>query len=127
MDVKELHVGNWVENNSNKPFQIKASTLYAGYEVMNKWSIEINPIPLTEERAKALGFIKDGNGNWWRDFGTHYLELIFTDTGVYPVLSQIPELSSEPEQSITLQNIHSVHELQNLVFWTMNEELDYEK
>ena len=130
IEANELMVGNLVLLDTGftppQPHRVRSIDIYTIESKSLPEQVTVEALPLTEEKAKALGFIKDGNGNWWRDFGTHYLELIFTDTGVYPVLAQIPELGSATEQRITLQNIHSVHELQNLVFWTMNEELDYE-
>ena len=91
--------------------------------VIDYYNLEIEAITLTEEWLVMLGFVKDGNGNHWINLQTHYLEFIYSIGYFYPVYAQIPEMSHEDEQRVSLNRIQSVHQLQNLYFALTGEEL----
>jgi hypothetical protein len=74
------------------------------------------PIKLTTEHLTGFGFMQDENGNYWIDLQTHYLELVPSDGAWHPVYVQVPEMSQEDEQRVSLNRLQHVHELQNLYF-----------
>ncbi len=60
-------------------------------------------------------FFKDENGHYWRDFVTHYLELIPVAGGFSPVIVQLPEMSCDQEQAVSLPFIENVTQLVKLI------------
>lgn len=79
---------------------------------------------LTKEYLIGVGFTKDNNNNYWKDLQTHYLELMPLNGYWYPVYAQLPEMSHETEQRVTINRIKFVHELQNLFFVLTGNELN---
>lgn len=87
----------------------------------------LSPIPLNRAWFQKFGF-HESNG-FWIDLTTHYLEMISTieDNGIsyyYPAYVEVGELSSTPEQRVSLNRIRYVHELQNLFFALTGRELE---
>jgi hypothetical protein len=80
-------------------------------------------IPITPAFLEANHFQKDEHGHYWRDFVTHYLELIPSLDGFYPFWCKLPEMSCESEQGVPLNRLQFVNELQNLFFAIYGEEL----
>lgn len=134
LTAKELRMGNYVLDRGDKIIRID------WWETLNKACMDMNingqkvhpltenveycqPIPLTEQWLLDFGFIKDGNGHWWKNLVTHYLELIEMNKWFFPVFVELPELSNEQEQRVGLPRIGSVHEMQNLFFALTGEEL----
>ncbi len=60
-------------------------------------------------------FLKDENGHYWRDFVTHYLELIPVAGGFSPVIVQLPEMSCDQEQAVFLPFIENVSQLVKII------------
>lgn len=120
MKAKDLRIGNLVYN---KVGDIKVVRFIACLDEIHNCSIEeIQPIPITEDWLKRIGFKK--SNAFWIDLTTHYLELIGpVHNYYYPVYAEIGELSSEPEQRVSLNRIQYVHQLQNLYFALTGEEL----
>lgn len=82
------------------------------------------PVRITEDWLISFGFIKSEiTNNYWLDFNIHYLELIQSEKGYYPIYCQVPEYSHEDEQMVNIHNIIYVHELQNLCYWLTRNEL----
>lgn len=71
-------------------------------------------VVLTPDILEKCGFVKDLNGDYWKDLQTHYLLFIESNDGFYPQYAGLPEMSSESEQIVSLHRINYVHELQNL-------------
>jgi hypothetical protein len=80
-------------------------------------------IPLTYGFLEANEFKKDDIGHYWRDFVTHYLELIPGKDGFYPLCCELPEMGSEKEQKVAMNRVRYINELQNLVFAITGHEL----
>lgn len=114
VQANELRIGNWVE-----VFGVPAIVV----EVNNKVANKSNPFSITSGILEKAGFSIDENGTYWLFLQTHYLELIETDCGWYPIYVQVPELSSEAEQRVSLNKIDSVHQLQNLIYILTGQEL----
>lgn len=133
MKIEELRVGNYVRvkyyaydevDTYNKITGITEEHPFVNTIVFDYLEYdEIEVIPLTEEWLLKFGFVKDNNGNYWIDLQTHYLELIPSNSYWYPVYAQVPEMSSEEEQSVSLNRIKNVHQLQNLYFTLTGQEL----
>ncbi len=66
---------------------------------------------LTVELLQKNYFLKDENGHYWRDFVTHYLELIPVANGFNPVIVQLPEMSCDQEQAVCLPFIDNLKQL----------------
>lgn len=76
---------------------------------------ETNDKPLSAVFLIETGFSEDNNGHFWLNLQTHYLELIPMADGYYPVYVQVPEMSSENEQRVSLNKIESVKQLKDLI------------
>lgn len=81
-------------------------------------------VELTEEILIKAGFTTDAYGDTWLYFQSQYLTLTQSNGLWYPAIAQVPELSSEDEQMVTLAAIEFVHSLQNLYFTLTGQELE---
>ncbi len=70
---------------------------------------------LTIDLLQKNYFFKDENGHYWRDFVTHYLELIPVAGGFSPVIVQLPEMSCDQEQAVCLNLIENENQLVKLI------------
>lgn len=119
-DVKaeELMLGNWIQDEFGKHEHIWAMDKYrvqlSSGAMYIKSIKDMKGIPLTPEILEKCGFVKDLNGDYWKDLQTHYLLFIESNDGFYPQYAGLPEMSSESEQIVSLHRINYVHELQNL-------------
>lgn len=82
------------------------------------------PVRLSQNWLNDFGFVKDNNGNYWIDLQTHYLELTHANGYWHPVICQVPEMSHEDEQRVSMNRIEFVYELQNLFFAITGKELE---
>jgi len=122
MRAEELRIGNLIYNGLGDPFKVNATTISEfslGQAVLG----EFKPIPLTVDRLKRFGFVKDDDGNYRIDLQTHYLELVPSNGYWYPAYIQVPEMSYQDEQRVGTNRIEFVHQLQNLYFALTGEEL----
>jgi hypothetical protein len=115
MTVKanELRIGNLVQQDDGKVYSIKASQLHNN-EVLGRWPIQINPIPLTEEWLLRFGFELRAD----RIKNIHYTE--------YGIGKFIIATHQEVDYWCLLGyevNIKDIHQLQNLYFALTGEEL----
>jgi hypothetical protein len=141
--ANEIMVGNWIFDDSDEQTYRRVEQIrkdgdgFKGYYIIHrngsaKSLIEhedsfIQPIPLTPEILEQCGFVIDGNGTYWINLQTHYLELINGgDSDFYPVYAQLPEISSESEQRVSLNRVKYLHELQNLFYSLRGEELTFQ-
>ena len=135
IEEKEIRIGNWFTHNSEwshrndgklmkRPFSFcwESYDWYCLAECMLSLE-QITPIPLTRELLIKNGFTEDNSVHLWLNLQTHYLELITAMDGYYPVYVQVPEMSSENEQRVSLTRINYVHQLQNLIYALTGEEL----
>ena len=135
MKANELKPGNLVKSGTGiyKVFAISIPQILAiqkydepedsQQNVYQSDNTIIEPIPLTAEWLKKLGFKREIMGDMWIDLMTHYLVLKFMNGFYYPMYVQLPEMGHEEEQRVSLNRIKSVHELQNLFFVLTGEEL----
>jgi len=72
----------------------------------------------------GFGFTKDNKGNYYLDLQSHYLEIIPSNGYWYPVIAQVPEMSHEEEQRVSINRIEFVHELQNLIYVLTGDKLN---
>ena len=131
----ELRIGNKVKDRGGKiltidyweaPGKVAQNVVLEGMTMhpLTEMCLYLEPIPLTTEILEKCGFIQDGNGNYWKDLITHYLEIgIYGDECYYPIYAMLPEMSIEDEQRVHLNLIRYVHQLQNLFFILQGEEL----
>lgn len=84
-------------------------------------------VEITDDWLVDFGFKKDNKGNYWVDLQTHYLELMPSNGHWYPTYAQVPEMSHEDEQRVSINRIEFVHELQNLFFVLTGRELEAKK
>lgn len=114
----DLRIGNWVETDKGKAFQIE-----------NGWEIdegeEVYPIPLTEEWLVKLGFIKEDGRDW---FFIEYENKLEGKNKTYRLGYNTAskycgayEVSSNSD--LILRELQYVHQLQNLYFALTGTEL----
>jgi hypothetical protein len=113
MESKELRLGNlFIEENSNKIIEVigleKNRVVFSGMFV-DKW--QAKPIPLIEEWLEKLGFTKELDG-LYRKNKSELIEILFYANG-WQVTTQ----------SVCLNHIKYVHQLQNLYFALTGAEL----
>lgn len=118
MEVRELRIGNWVENISSKEqWQITTSDFYEEY-TMGQAFFHMKPIPLTEEWLVRLGFEKQIN----YDEPPYY----FTRQATNITCTRFSGLYIDGNEFKLLGKglpIKYVHQLQNLYFALTGEEL----
>ena len=114
--ANELRIGNWVLF-IKKITQVESWMFIQGVK-------HITPIPLTPEILEKCGFKADENYDFYFDMQTHGLEIRCMTDGFYPTYIQHPEMSCDMRQSVSLERINYVHELQNLFFVLHKEELE---
>lgn len=132
MKASDLRLGNYLIDEDGEIFKVCSiflnHPLYKdcvfGENNLVSCIYTIKPISLTEEWLLKFGFIKDDNGNYWIDLQTHYLELVSSNEHYYPVYVQVPEMSHEEEQRVSMNRIVYVHQLQNLYFALTGKELE---
>jgi hypothetical protein len=138
MLINELRFGNLVTfNGEDIDYPLKITGILNEGWLYIEWQVDgIEPggseceleglrgIELTNVFLVKNGFSEDNNGYFWINLKTHYLTLIPTSDGYYPVYTEIPEMSSEPEQSVGLNKINFIHELQNLLYVLTGKEME---
>lgn len=141
MEIKNLRIGNLLTWKDQEEVSTEAILTYVG-GVLNDciwlewvWADgeadntdcdldSVKGIEITDDWLIDFGFKKDNNGNYWIDLQTHYLELMLSNGHWYPTYAQVPEMSHEDEQRISINRIEFVHELQNLFFALTGTELE---
>lgn len=121
IEAKDLRVGNLVMYRSSEgdtPYVIDAYEIHECENYPNKFNLNHYPIPLTEEIVaenvlETIDLTLD-----------KYIGLHVSPDGVYPILFSTAEVASEQNQSIGLERINYVHELQNLVWALFKKELE---
>ena len=133
MEAKNFRVGFYLNENQRYPFDrdyrgvIKLSENDIKEVFNHNFKSAYTGILLNREWFKKYGF-RESNC-FYLDLTTHYLEMIETieDDGssyYYPSYVEVRELSSTPEQRVSLNRIRYVHELQNLFFALTGQELE---
>ncbi len=116
MKASELRVGNWVQTDKNREYQIYLSWFECCKD--SQWGRDIqldtHPIPLTEEWLVKFGFKRDS---------TLYGET--RKLGCFNIgkLTNGYFIEGGVDSNKTSINIQYVHQLQNLYFSLTNEEL----
>ena len=129
MKKTELRIGNYVGDvwGGRKSFwnvnELKKTFCIYGKDNFDVMYRNLRPIKLNKEWLTKLGFVKDDNASYWIDLQSHYLELVQHDNRWTPIYAQVPELSNEDEQRVSMSNIEHVHQLQNLYFALTGKEL----
>lgn len=124
MEAKELRIGNWISyyGKNYQVSNIHSDETIRFYEDETKKNTigcyRLNPdgckkIPLTEEWLLKFGFEKELDG-FYRKNKSLMIEFIFYDSGVLCA-----------NQSICLNHIKYVNQLQNLYFALTETELEY--
>jgi hypothetical protein len=132
IQATELRIENWIygvyapfgKEESREYIQVGIEEMKLAVGVLSVMAVYHEPIPLTPEILEKVGFVIDNNGSYWKSLGTHYLEFIITNGWYYPVYAQLAEVSSEAECKVGLNRIQFVHQLQNLYFVLVGEELN---
>ena len=115
MKTTELRIGNYVMDSPvNGDDVLDVQAIYTNliiHEERHVYNDELRPIPLTEEWLLRFGFKHSGNG-----FFIHAKSLI--------ELANIgDEYFHSGIKGVSLINVHFVHQLQNLYFALVGEEL----
>jgi hypothetical protein len=119
MEAKELRIGNYIDLGGLRNFHIVD-------ELHQITSLNINPIPITEEWLLKFGFdlsdedlfinrIKD-NDDFFYDLWTR------TERGLV-IFGDIMNKKTDETNSFKFEHIKHVHQLQNLYFALTGEEL----
>lgn len=85
------------------------------------------PIPLSKELLEKCGFVKNRSGELAIEmYGAEsHLEMIYgVESWHYPIITQTPQ--GDEERSVFLNRIQYLHQLQNLYFALVGEELKIE-
>ena len=135
MNANELRLGNYVSDKINRCVSIQEIRQeHYVFTLANESKIKYNinsakPIPLTEEWLLMFGFIKKDEITFSLDLGGYYgysreLEFFYEpNEKVCITLREFETNYKEQSQSIFLNNINYVHQLQNLYFALTQEEL----
>jgi hypothetical protein len=107
--ANELRIGNWVSN-GEKQFTADANVIY---DAANFEHYVLEPIPLTAEILEKCGFVKDEDGCLKKGY-MYWIQKNKEEGFIQIALGYAP-LSN-------LYHIKHVHQLQNVIFWLMNEE-----
>jgi len=118
MEAKELRIGNlFIEENSKKIIEVigleKNRVVFSGM-FLDKWQAE--PIPLTEEWLLKFGFEENDNIYKLNNFGKFIFFEHLNSFGFYP--------SGLLNSLMRMDNLKSVHQLQNLYFALTGKELE---
>lgn len=117
MDVKELRVGNWTDNNVEL-LQITKKDLAFLLTADNEHYA--NPIELTERWLLKFGFEDDSYANFSKKISEYsYLVISFKDYAC----AQLREVVSIADHDIEC-HCKYVHQLQNLYYTLTNQELE---
>ena len=122
----ELRIGNWINNtHSVTPFKVselREKMCYYKYNetTYNSRYENIEPIPLTEEWLLKFGFEDITGVDYLLHISIDFKLILIPVDGFYP---QINKADDSGWQSISLNKINYVHELQNLYFALTGEEL----
>lgn len=81
---------------------------------IGKWLGKLRGIPLTPEWLERMGFTMDINPIIMLGTPDRFLYFAIVRGELYPVLKVYPEFSNEEPQTVSLNRIESVHQLQNL-------------
>ena len=127
MEAKELRINNYITDNFGDTFKISGVTEsgicidgfgeaeMTGMNALMSLSIDnFKPIPLTEEWLLKFGFIEDSIGYWYGNDMTSYDFVDREDKGFMLVVAQCEHKDTY---------IKHVHQLQNLYFALIGEEL----
>lgn len=126
MKATELRIGNLIE------FCDELHSInYVDIEnlVFDELDDAYKPIQLVGEWLAKFGFKIGRHGDFYIDLfsGASYLSVMFAQGYWYPTIDQNAELSSERNQSVSINRIQYVHQLQNLYFALTGEELTITK
>lgn len=110
MEAKELRVGNWLSRIDGTEFQVSIDDLKAISELQG--SLYPTPIPLTEEWL--VKFVFEKFNNQFRDFYLKKTISIVIIDGTFYFKGAFDEFNI---------NVLHVHQLQNLYYALINEEL----
>lgn len=116
MEAKNFRIGNLVEEPKGCTHKIERVDILSK-RVRHGLKISI-------PHLTGFGFVKDDNGNYWMDLQTHYIELTPSNGYWCPIYAQLPEMSHEDEQRVSINRIQFIHELQNLFFALTGTELE---
>lgn len=121
----ELRIGSWVnlallDGSVAKDIPLNQAQLIGVF----KGEFVVNPIDITTTWLVVNGFSEDNNGIFSYGLQTHYLDITPGQDGFYPAYGQLPEMSSEDEQRVSLNRINFIHEFQNLFFVLTGEEFN---
>ena len=117
--LNELRIGNYVNYLDG---HVTLTSVTEEFPCINQITLdyleydEIEPIPLTEEWLKRLGFkkTKESKDVEWYSLNSFDISIHEEDNNVYIVF-----------QHLVLKHITKVHQLQNLYFALTNEELTF--
>jgi hypothetical protein len=85
---------------------------------------DIKPVLITEEILLKCGFVfKNQTYSIMLNSADSYLEIRIVNNEYYPAIFQISEMSCENNNTVFLNKIDNIHQLQNLYFALTNEEL----
>jgi hypothetical protein len=124
MEAKNFRIGNWIRTHKEEQIVDVLCDSINTYSHECMTYDNVGFIEITNDWLIDFGFMKDNNGNYWIDLQTHYLELMPSNGYWYPVYAQVPEMSHEDDQCVSLNRIQYVHELQNLFFALTGNELE---
>ena len=110
---QELRIGNYIEYNG-KILKLDGSLLCC--YIQNELEFPLNPIPLTEEILLKLGFKKTANPR----------ELKYDDYSIL-LLNEIRFVICNYMENPPSVKVSTVHQLQNLHFALIGEELTFKK
>lgn len=118
MEAKELRIGNlFIEENSKKIIEVigleKNRVVFSGM-FLDKWQAE--PIPITKEWLLKFGFKENDNIYKLNNFGKFIFFEHLNSFGFYP--------SGLLNSLMRMDNLKSVHQLQNLYFALTGKELE---
>ena len=126
--AEELRIGNFLLNTGNgQEFRVSFDVL----ELIHRkrgWFYRIEPIPLTEEWFKKLGFNWDEDDGWNISYLSiqegDYRLCVMDDEAEVEFNSYKPSYSY---QHVFVGHVEHVHQLQNLYFALTGEELELSK
>jgi hypothetical protein len=133
IQANELRIGNWVidhggNNNIVQGIHGSGSVRFIDGEVCAV--DKLNGIPLTPEILEKCGFEENENQTLYLgidDYGLNWLEIIKSPDGFYPVIYQWAEMSNETPQSVHLNRVEYLHQLQNLYYALTGQELTFKE
>ena len=139
MKANELRIGNYINFKNGVDTVFGIETKYIMSNHTRRWeSVDIKPIPLTEEWLLKFGFENWGLGTQWNNryesyvryvrhndlggtsnFEIHYIKSTYGNTEYYQYI-----ISCDEDDRLNWgEEIINVHQLQNLYFALTNKEL----